>query len=103
MLSKRQISVIWIAVLLALFATGCKKKPVPPPPPPPPAPKVEPPPPKAPTISQFTAEPSTIERGQSATLRWSVEDATEVSIDQNIGTVQTTGTRRVFPSDSTTY
>jgi peptidoglycan-associated lipoprotein len=103
MLSKRQISVIWIGVLLALFATGCKKKPVPPPPPPPPAPKVEAPPPKAPTNTQFTAEPSTIERGQSATLRWSVEDATEVSIDQNIGTVQTTGTRRVFPSDSTTY
>jgi len=103
MLSKRQISVIWIGVLLALFAAGCKKKPVPPPPPPPPAPKVEAPPPKAPTITQFTAEPSTIERGQSATLRWSVEDATEVSIDQNIGTVQTTGTRRVFPSDSTTY
>jgi len=108
MLRKRQISVIWMAVLLALFAAGCKKKTPPPapPPPPPPAKTVEPPPPKTtggPTINQFTAEPSTIERGQSATLRWSVVSATEISIDPAVGSVQAAGSRTVFPSNSTTY
>ncbi len=103
MLDKRKISTIGICMFLALFAAGCKKKvPPPPPPPPPPAEKPAPPPP-APTITEFVAEPSSIERGQSSTLRWSVSDATNISIDNGIGTVQATGSRRVFPSDSTTY
>jgi peptidoglycan-associated lipoprotein len=104
MLSKRQITVIWIGILLAMFAAGCKKKVPPPPPPPPPPPAEKPaPPPAAPSITQFSAEPSSIERGQSATLRWSVSDATSISIDQGIGTVQATGSRRVFPNNSTQY
>ena len=57
-----------------------------------------------PTVAQFTAEPTTIQRGQSSTLRWEVTgDVTSVSIDQGVGTVQSTGNRRVIPSDSTTY
>jgi len=105
MLSKRQISVICVGLLLTMFATGCKKKAPPPPPPPPPVIKEAPPPPKAnaPAINQFSAEPSSIERGQSATLRWSVSDATDISIDNGIGAVQANGNRRVFPSSSTTY
>jgi peptidoglycan-associated lipoprotein len=89
-----------------LFAAGCKKTaPAPPPPPPPPAAKVEPPPPPAapPRINSFTAEPRTIERGQSATLTWSVANATDMSIDQGIGAIQANGTRQVFPSATTTY
>jgi peptidoglycan-associated lipoprotein len=103
-LSKRQISVVWMGILLALFATGCKHK-TPPPPPPAPPPKIveQPPPPAAPTITQFTAEPGTIERGQSATLRWSVTNAADISIDPGVGTVQANGSRTVFPSSSTTY
>jgi peptidoglycan-associated lipoprotein len=105
MLSKRKISVICVAILLALFAAGCKKKaPAPPVPPPPPPPKVQPQKPAAPTITQFSAEPTSIQRGQSSTLRWAVSgEATNISIDQGIGTVQAKGTRRVFPSSSTTY
>jgi peptidoglycan-associated lipoprotein len=104
MLDKRKISTIGICLMLALFAAGCKKKaPPPPPPPPPPAAPAPAPPPAAPTITEFVAEPSSIERGQSSTLRWSVTDATNTSIDNGIGSVQATGTRRVFPSDSTTY
>ena len=107
MLNKRQISVIWVTILLSLFIAGCKKKPRPPapPPPPPPAAKSEIPTPKSapPTITQFTAEPSSIERGQSATLRWSVTGATDISIDPSVGPVQATGSRTVFPSNSTTY
>jgi len=55
-------------------------------------------------VAQFSAEPTSIQRGQSSTLRWEVSgNVTSVSIDNTIGTVQNTGNRRVFPSDSTTY
>jgi peptidoglycan-associated lipoprotein len=56
-----------------------------------------------PTIAEFSAEPSSIERGQSAVIRWSVANATDVSIDNGIGTVERTGNRRVIPSETTTY
>jgi peptidoglycan-associated lipoprotein len=93
-----------LSLSLVLFVAGCKKKaPPPPPPPPPPAPAPAPaPPPKTPTVS-LTAEPSSIDRGQSATLRWSSTDATEASINQGIGSVGTSGTRSVSPTSSTTY
>jgi peptidoglycan-associated lipoprotein len=107
MLNKRKLTVLWIAASLAMFAAGCKKKTPPPPPPPPPAPTTTAPEtvkPAAPVVAQFSAEPTTIQRGQSATLRWEVSgNVTSVSIDNAIGTVQNTGNRRVFPSDSTTY
>jgi len=105
MLSKQKITAAWLALFFAMFVAGCKKKaPPPPPPPPPPAAKAEPTKPSAPVIAQFTAEPSSIQRGQSSTLRWEVSgDVTSVSIDQTIGTVQNAGNRRVFPSESTTY
>jgi peptidoglycan-associated lipoprotein len=112
MFSKRKISTIGptigLALTLALFAAGCKKKVPPPPPPPPPAPAVvtpaPPAPPASPVVAAFTAEPTTVQRGQSATLRWEVTGSvTGVSIDQAVGTVQNTGNRRVSPSDSTTY
>jgi peptidoglycan-associated lipoprotein len=106
MFSKRKFSIICLALALAMFAAGCKKKVAPPPPPPPPPPKVEapPPPPPAPSVAQFSAEPTSIQRGQTSTLRWEVSGAvTSVSINQGIGTVQSTGSSRVNPSDSTTY
>jgi peptidoglycan-associated lipoprotein len=56
-----------------------------------------------PTVLQFLVEPSVIERGQSATLRWSVNNATTISIDQGIGDVQSSGTRRITPAETTTY
>ena len=105
MLDKRKITTIGFCLTLAMFAAGCKKKAPPPPPPPPPV-KVEapaPPPPAAPTIASFAAEPSSIERGQSSTLSWSVSNANSISIDNAIGTVQANGSRRVFPGSSTTY
>ncbi len=101
-MNKRNISAILLACSLFLIAAGCKKTP-PPPPPPPPPPEVKQPAPPKPAISTFVAEPSSIERGQSSTLRWSVSNAAEVSIDQGIGAVQSSGDRRVFPSSTTTY
>lgn len=104
MFTKRKLTVIGLAVTLTIFAASCKKKVPPPPPPPPAAPPPAPPPPAAPTIAQFSAEPSSIERGQSSTLRWQVNgDANNISINQGVGTVQATGNSRVFPNDSTTY
>ncbi len=54
-------------------------------------------------INSFTAEPSTIEPGQSSTLRWSISDATDMSIDHGVGAVQSQGQRQVFPRASTSY
>jgi peptidoglycan-associated lipoprotein len=94
-------------VLLALLisGTGCAHKPqqvatpptmkVEPPPPPPP-------PPAAPNIS-LIASPSAIEKGQSTTLSWNSSNATGVTIDNGIGMVESSGSRSISPSASTTY
>jgi len=85
-----------------IVMSGCAKKVTPPPA----APKVEAPPPApappAPTVS-LSASPSTIEKGQSATLSWNATNATGVNIDGGVGTVGASGSRRVDPSMSTTY
>ncbi len=100
-MSKRTISLLLLSLSLIVFAAGCKKKVPPPPPPPPPVTKPTPPPAK-PSI-QFSAEPSTIEKGQATTLRWTVSDATQVSISPGVGTIDARGSRQVYPSDTTTY
>jgi peptidoglycan-associated lipoprotein len=104
-MSKQTIGALLLGVALLLFAAGCKKKVPPPPPPPPPKPEVkkEAPPPPRPVISEFVAEPSTIQRGEASTLRWRVLEATSVRLDQGIGEVAAQGSRRVFPSSSTVY
>lgn len=104
-MSKRTIGLVAVLCFVFIAASGCKKKvPVAPPPPPPaPVKEVPPPPPRAPMISQFSAEPSTIERGQSTTLRWSASDATEASIEPGIGMVQPSGSRPASPNATTTY
>ncbi len=94
-----------ILMTLLVWGTGCAKKVAPPPapavkteaPPPPP-----PPPAPSPTIS-LTASPSAIEKGQSTTLSWNSSNATGVTIDNGIGTVEPSGSRSVNPSASTTY
>src|SRR3989442_11185147 len=55
-----------------------------------------------PTI-QFTAEPSTIQQGQSTTLRWRVANAKAVSIQPAVGAVDATGSLEVRPSSSVAY
>jgi peptidoglycan-associated lipoprotein len=90
----------WITLVVALATVmlvgvgGCQKKAAAPPPPPPP-------PPPAPTAS-LTANPNTIERGQSTTLSWRTENATEITID-GIGNVEASGSRSATPNESTTY
>jgi len=101
-MSKKKLSILLLGLSLMLVVACCKKKVAPPPPPPPPKAE-EPAPPPKPMIAQLVAEPSTIERGQSSTLRWSVSNATDITIDEGIGTVSASGDRRVFPNDTTTY
>ena len=107
-LTKTKSATLLTSVFLLAFAAGCKKK-VPvasAPPPPPPATSTTTTTTettKAPVVAQFTADPSSIERGQSSTLRWSVTDATSVSIEPGLGPVQSNGSRQVFPSNTTTY
>jgi len=105
MFKKRRFPVICLAVTVAMFAAGCKKKVPAPAPPPPPPPVVTPTPPRPPAPSiTFSAEPTSIQRGQSSTLRWQVSgEVTSVSINQGVGAVQNTGSRNVSPNDSTTY
>lgn len=103
----RTLSAAVFAATLFLAAAGCKKK-VGAAAPPPPAPVVEAPPPpapkpQAPRIDTFAAEPTTIERGQSSTLRWTVANATNMAIDQGVGAIQANGSRQVSPANSTTY
>jgi peptidoglycan-associated lipoprotein len=51
----------------------------------------------------LTAEPSTIERGQSVTLSWTSQNATDLTLDPGVGKVQAQGSTTVTPQDSTTY
>jgi len=88
------------AVLALVLAAGCHKKA--PPAATPPAPST-PPPAAAPVINYFNAEPSTISSGQPSSLRWSVDNATNVQIDNGIGQVSPNGRRAVYPTATTTY
>jgi peptidoglycan-associated lipoprotein len=94
----------FIAGTLLVFAAGCHHKTAPPPPPPPP-PTAETAPPSAtaPIINYFNAEPTLINAGQPATLRWSVSGATDIQIDHGIGQVSPNGRRAVYPTETTTY
>jgi len=51
----------------------------------------------------LTANPDTIQPGQQTTLTWQTQNATDVSIDNNVGAVQASGSKQVSPTQSTTY
>lgn len=94
----KHLKIKWTTLILVLFAIlmlgACHKKVAPPPPPPPP-------PAAAPTAS-ITANPATVDKGQSITLTWQTTNATDVSIDF-IGSVDANGSKSVTPDQSTTY
>ncbi len=64
---------------------------------------VTPPTPVHPICDSFTANPTSIVRGNSATLTWATTNATEVSINNGIGGVAVDGTRVVAPTNTITY
>jgi len=82
-----------LAVILLLGACAKKKVVAKTPPPPPP--------PASPTAT-LTASQSSVEKGQSVTLSWNTQNASDVTID-GLGTVAPSGTQQVSPADSTTY
>jgi peptidoglycan-associated lipoprotein len=93
---------VYRAFLLTAFAAaaltvGCSKKPVASTPPPAPVA-----PPARPTVT-LTADPTSINKGDSATLRWSSTNATSLTISPEVGAVAPEGSTKVTPSDSTTY
>jgi serine/threonine-protein kinase len=57
----------------------------------------------APVVTQFTADPQTIESGSAATLRWNVTGATEVALDPGIGKVQLADALAVRPLQAAEY
>lgn len=60
--------------------------------------------PKPVEILEFAVEPSTIQQGGTAILRWHVANASEISITPDIGVVkENVGSRQVLPSQTTTY
>ena len=97
---------VFLVVTALLLSPGCGGKP------PlidqdniPVAKKTSPPKPKppAPTI-ELKVSPTAIEKGESTTLTWNSTNApVGVIIDNNVGTVEASGSRKIHPSVSTTY
>ena len=56
-----------------------------------------------PVQAVFFATSQTIQQGQTTTLKWQTNNASDVSIDNGIGGVSATGQRDVSPSSNTTY
>jgi len=105
-MNMRTLCAAVFTVVLLLSVTACKKKVAAAPPPPPPVVETPPPPPPpaaAARINTFTVEPASIQRGQAATLGWSVANATDINIDQGVGAVQANGNRQITPNNTTTY
>jgi len=85
------------AFAAAALAVGCSKKPVAQSTPTPTAP-----PPSQPTVT-LQADPTSINKGDTSTLRWSSTNATQLTIAPDVGTVAPEGSTKVTPTDSTTY
>lgn len=93
--SRTKLAIAIVALASLMVIAGCRRpQPAPPPPPPPP-------PAAAPTAS-LSANPSTIQQGQSTQLTWRTENADQVMIE-GIGSVERSGSRAVTPDASTTY
>jgi peptidoglycan-associated lipoprotein len=95
------VTVMAISVFLFGMTTGCRKKVAVAQPAPPPVQEAAPPPPATPTAT-LNAEPSTIEPGQTVTLKWSSANATEATIS-SVGSVPVEGKQDVQPAKSTTF
>ncbi len=86
------------AFAAAILSFGCGPKKVTPPPPPPPPPPVA----ARPTVT-LQASPSSVNKGESATLSWNSTDATQLTIAPDVGAVTAQGSTKVTPTDSTNY
>ena len=78
-------SIVFLCILVSLAAVGLSC--------------ITPPP----SISVLSVTPAEISAGGSATINWSVQSATSVTIDQGIGTVPAIGSSQLTPSKTTAY
>jgi peptidoglycan-associated lipoprotein len=89
---------LFAVLIVAVFTFGCRKKQVAPPPPvPAPAPA-----PARPTVT-LQANPTSINKGESAMLSWNSTDATKLTIAPEVGDVTAQGSTKVTPSETTAY
>src|ERR1041385_342138 len=89
-----------VAGLIATgFVTGCHH---PQPVPQKPAEVAQPPAPAQPTVT-LSADPTSINKGDSSTLNWTSTNAPQLTISPEVGTVTAEGSTKVTPADSTTY
>ena len=56
-----------------------------------------------PTIQSFTSDATVLENGENATLAWSVDNATSVTLNPSPGTVSASGSQVVTPPSTTIY
>jgi peptidoglycan-associated lipoprotein len=94
---KNSIRLSVLAVAIGIACTGCHHKIA--------AVNNTPPTPKptaAAPVATLSISPETVERGQTAKLSWSAQNASAVSID-GIGTVATSGSKQITAQQSTTY
>lgn len=84
-----------VIVAGALSFAGCSKKAAQATPP-------TPPPPLAAPTATLAASPDVIQQGQSTTLTWQTNNASDITID-GLGTVSASGSGTVSPGSSTTY
>ena len=73
----------YVAIAIGLVLLGCNQA-------------------SAPTVS-LSASPAAVKQGQCATLTWSTTNASKVSIDQDVGSVNPSGTHEVCPGSTTQY
>src|SRR5271165_4643780 len=58
----------------------------------------------SPSISAFTAAPDTVKKGERIQLKWEAQHATDISIDNGVGTFRSlSGSQEVQPPETTTY
>ena len=100
--SRKRTGTMLFGILgIAIAFAGCHKNT--------PAPAAPAPPPEAALgastapVVNLSAEPATVERGQSVTLSWTTENATDLDLEPEIGKVQANGSTTVTPMESTTY
>jgi peptidoglycan-associated lipoprotein len=89
---------LFVMLAAAVFTVGCKPKPQPKPP----ETKPAAPAPATPTVT-LQASPTSINKGESATLSWNSTDATQLTIAPDVGAVTAQGSTKVSPSDTATY
>ena len=85
---------VFVAAGIALTLAGCAKKTNV-------AKAVPPPPPPAPSAT-LAASPNDLQAGQSTTLTWSTDNATQITLS-GVGTVAAKGSTTIRPQSSTTY